>query len=291
MIYEISNNNFTAKIDSLGAQLISLQGKDGFEYIWTGDPKHWREHAPVLFPIVGALREGKIRIAGQWFEMGRHGFAKQTEFAWENQTSASISLVLAASPETRSMYPYDFKLTVRYRLESKGIVTEFKVENCGSSQLIYAIGGHPGFNIPVNESANFEDYTIVFDSPESQTCPVIDRQAGLIDWDQQGFVLNGQEIPLKHELFYQDALVFENLNSHWVRVLNKNTGKGIAMDFEEFPMFGIWSAANDGPYVCLEPWTGCATLVSEGDEFEEKKGMIILAPGASRAHSFSVEVL
>lgn len=291
MIYEISNDKFTAKIDSLGAQLVSLQGADHFEYMWVGDPAYWREHAPVLFPIVGALREGKTRIGGQWFEMGRHGFAKRTEFALGAQAADSLSLVLTASPETKAVYPYDFKLTVSYRLQDSGIVTEFQVENPGSADLVYAVGGHPGFNIPVDESAGFEDYTIVFDSPESQRCPVIDMEAGLIDWEKSGFTLAGQEIPLKHELFYQDALVFENLNSHGVRIVNKATGKGVRMDFEGFPMLGIWSAVNDGPYVCLEPWTGCATLVSEGDEFVEKKGMTTLAPGEAKTHRFFVEVL
>lgn len=291
MTYSIANARFTAKIDSLGAQLVSLQGSNGFEYLWTGDPAYWHEHAPVLFPIVGALRDGKTMINGQWYEMGRHGFAKRSEFTLASQQEDRIALVLESSPETRARYPFDFRLTVSYALTEDGVATSFQVENTGGEALPYAIGGHPGFNIPVDEEAAFSDYVIRFPEAERQSCPVIDLKAGLIDWSASGFQLDGREIPLRHDLFYQDALVFEGLRSQSVEIVNPATGRGVAMDFAGFPMLGIWSAANDGPYVCLEPWTGCATLTTEGDQFVEKKGMAQLAPGEKAEHRFSVRVL
>lgn len=291
MIYEISNKSFTAKIDSLGAQLVSLKGRDGFEFLWTGDPEYWKEHAPVLFPIVGALRDNRTRIDGQWFEMTRHGFAKRMEFSVRERGEDYLALCLESNGETRSMYPFDFTFTVTYTLTGEGITTCFTVKNIGSRPLAYSVGGHPGFNLPVDEEAAFEDYTIQFQQHEDQACPVIDLKTGLIDGKEKGFRLSGREIPLQHSLFYQDALVFENLNSQVVRIVNKKSGKGIEMDFAGFPMLGIWSAVNDGPYVCLEPWTGCATLTTEGDEFLEKKGMAQLAPGGQAEHSFTVRPL
>ena len=291
MLYQISNSHFTAQIDSLGAQLVSLKSPAGFEHIWLGDPNYWREHAPVLFPIVGALRDGKTKINGQWYHMGRHGFAKSSEFSLKEQGPASIALTLTATPETKAVYPFDFALTVTYTLTEDGITTRFTVENPGSVDLPYSVGGHPGFNLPMDEDAVFEDYTIQFQAEEEQTCPTIDLEAGLIDWSTPGFRLKGQEIPLRHSLFYQDALVFESLRSRQVRLVNKRSGRGVEMDFTGFPMLGVWSAVNDGPYVCLEPWTGCATLTTEGDELVEKKGMALLAPGGKAGHSFSVKVL
>lgn len=291
MIYEISNKFFTAKVDSLGAQLISLKGSGGHEYLWVGDPEYWREHAPVLFPIVGALRENRTRIDGQWYEMTRHGFAKRMEFSLKEQGEDYLALSLEASGETRAVYPFNFTFIVTYTLTDQGISTRFTVKNTGERPMPYSVGGHPGFNLPVDEEAEFEDYTIQFRQNECQDCPVIDLGTGLIDGERKGFHLDGKEIPLQHSLFYQDALVFEHLNSQTVRIVNKKTGKGIEMDFAGFPMLGIWSAVNDGPYVCLEPWTGCATLSTEGDEFREKKGMRELAPGDQTEHSFTVRVL
>ena len=292
MLYEIKNEKFTAQIDTMGAQLVSLKGKNGFEYIWIGLPEYWKEHAPVLFPIVGALRDGKTNIDGRWFEMTRHGFAKRTEFLLAEQSEQSISLKLTANEETKTMYPFDFALTVTYTLTDSGIKTGFEVENAGEDGMPFVVGGHPGFNIPVDESAAFEDYTVVFEKAEDQKCPAIIMETGLIDYGSCGFELkNESEIPLRHSLFYNDALVFEGLNSDKVKIVNKASGKGIEMDFSDFPMLGIWSAKNDGPYVCLEPWTGCATLTHEGDDFRKKKGMTALKSGEKRACAFTVNIL
>lgn len=292
MIYELKNGKFTAQVDSYGAQLASLKGADGTEYLWVGDPAYWREHAPVLFPIVGALRENKARIRGEWVEMNRHGFAKRSEFAVKEQREDYIALRLTANEATRKVYPFDFALTVAYTLPQEGVTTAFTVENLGKEEMPFVIGGHPGFNIPVGENAAFEDYIIQFEEAETQRCPVIEADSCLINNQECAYELKGErEIPLRHSLFYNDALVFENLRSRRVKVLNKATGRGVEMDFSQFPMLGIWSARNDGPYVCLEPWTGCATLTTEGDDFEAKKGMTLLPAGGKAAYSFSVAIL
>lgn len=288
---EIKNGRFTAQIDTLGAQLTSL--KEGArELLWTGDPAYWHEHAPVLFPIVGALREGHTEIDGKWYEMSRHGFAKKKEFEVSKQAGAAASLTLRADEETKRQYPFAFALTVDYGLTEEGYFTQFTVENTGSVPLPFSIGGHPGFNLPMEDGASFEDYTIQFEKEEDQQCPIVHMDTGLLDYEAPGFALKGREIPLQHSLFYQDALVFKNLNSRRVRIVNKKTGRGIEMYFgSEFPMLGIWSAANDGPYVCLEPWTGCATLTTEGDRFTEKYNMQVIAPGTKYSYSFTVKVL
>lgn len=292
MLYRIENENFIAAVDSLGAQLISLKRRDGRELIWTGDAKYWTGRAPVLFPIVGALRDGKACINGKTYEMGQHGFARHSEFGEVEQSPGKISLTLRDNPSTWRQYPFSFALTVTYTLSKNGYKTSFTVQNTGDGVLPFSVGGHPGFNIPVDENAAFEDYSIVFEKPETQHCPAIVMGKGLIDPSVCGFVLENEvEIPLKHNLFYNDALVFEDLNSRFVRIVNKATGHGIAMEFGGFPLLGIWSAQNDGPYVCLEPWTGCATRTDEGDEFIAKHRMTMLPPGEIFTREFRVSIL
>lgn len=291
MIYTIKNDFLEAKVDSLGAQLVSLKGKNGFEYLWVGDPKYWGGQAPVLFPIVGALRGGKTKIGGAEYEMRQHGFARHREFTLEKEEESALSLKLSSDFETKKMYPFSFSLTVTYALEGSGIKTSFQVENIGDKVLPFSVGGHPGFNVPVNEEAAFEDYTICFEKPESQKCPAIDTSCALIDWEKSTYTLENEcKIPLQHSLFYEDALIFEHLNSQKVSVINESTGHGVTMDFTGFPMLGVWSAKNDGPYVCLEPWTGCATLTTESDEFEEKKNTTFLPAGGKVEYSFTVAV-
>lgn len=291
MIYTVKNDFFEAKIASAGAELISLKGKDGFEYLWTGDEKYWDGHAPVLFPIVGALRNGRVNIGSGSYEMRQHGFARFCEFSFVNGTETGLSLKLEADEQTKSSYPFDFVLTVSYELTEKGIKTVFAVENRGGETMPFSIGGHPGINLPVNEDARFEDYTLVFEKPEDQKCPCVDMVNVLIDWESFKYELkNESRIPLARELFSNDALIFEGLSSKKVSVVNEKTGKGVTMDISDFPMFAIWSPESGGPFVCLEPWTGCATLTRESDEFEEKKNMIFLKPEEIKKFEFSLEI-
>lgn len=169
-----------------------------------------------------------------------------------------------------------------YTLTENGYETAFTVENTGDKPMPYAIGGHPGFNIPVDEQAAFEDYVIRFEKEETQRCPGIVGDK-LLDYSQITLELQGErEIPLRHELFARDALIFENLNSHTVALVNPATGKGVEMEFSQFPLLGIWSAQNNGPYVCLEPWTGCGTLATEGTSSSRRRACAPWPPAARR---------
>lgn len=287
MIIPIQNETVSAAVSTAGAELTSLRRADGFELLWQGDPAYWAGQAPILFPIVGLLRGQKARIKGQWYSMGRHGFARRREFSVTEQGDDFVSLTLHADEQTKQQYPYDFSLTMTYTCKQNAVETRFTVTNCGEEPMPFVLGGHPAYNIPVTEDERFEEYRIEFDVPETQHCPTIDLDSGLIDFSAVRFSLDEQQtIPLQHSLFYQDALVFENLRSKEVKLIGKN-GHGLAMDCSEFPLLGIWSCVNDGPYVALEPWIGCATQTTESDEFAEKKNMILLPAGEQRSFAFT----
>lgn len=289
MLISIKNENVSAAVETLGAELVSFKNNDGFEHIWQGDPKYWGGHAPVLFPIVGALRNNKAKIKGEWYEMGRHGFARRREFTVAEQREDAVVLELTADEETKKLYPFDFRFTVSYILTGSSITTEFKVENTGDEPMPYSVGGHPGFNLPIEAGETFEDYDIVFEKPETQKCPAIHPTECLIDYDKIIFEMDDEDvIPLEHSLFYNDALVFSDLNSETITLKSRKSGRGVMMEFSGFPLFGIWSAANDGPYVALEPWTGCATAFNESDEFTEKRGMRTLPAGSMEEYAFTV---
>lgn len=292
MIISLKNSSSSAKINTLGAELVSFQREDGFELLWQGDPKHWSGQAPVLFPIVGALRNGQVKIEGDWYKMDRHGFVRKMEFAVEEQNDQRVALTISSGEATKKFYPYDFSFTVVYTLEQKGIKTEFIVKNTGEKTLPYAVGGHPGFQIPMGAGEQFEEYEIVFEKNETQRCPEIDLKECLIDFSKCTKEMQEERvIPLRHSLFYRDALVFEHLNSQRVKIVHPKSGRGVEMNFAGFPMLGIWSAANDAPFVALEPWTGCATTTQEGDEFAEKRNMLFLKPGDAAAHAFTAYYL
>lgn len=289
MLIHIKNENVSAAVETLGAELVSFKSTDGFEHIWQGDAKYWGGHAPVLFPIVGALRNNRTRINGEWYEMGRHGFARRREFTVVEHREDAVVLELCADEATKQVYPFDFRFTVSYILTGSSITTEFKVENTGAVPMPYSVGGHPGFNLPIEADETFEDYDIVFEKPETQKCPLIHPTECLIDYEKTIFEMKNEDvIPLQHSLFYNDALVFSDLESTTITLKSRKSGRGVMMEFSGFSLFGIWSAANDGPYVALEPWTGCATAFSENDEFVEKRGMRTLPTGETETFAFTV---
>ena len=292
MIVEIHNAYGSAAVSTSGAELMSFRGRDGVEYLWQGDKTYWGGRAPVLFPIVGALRDGHTRIDGQFYEMGRHGFARKMEFAVTEQKEDSVTMTLTSSEETKKFYPFDFALHMTYRFEGEKLVNEFCVENIGDRTLPFAVGGHPAFNCPVTPEDTFEDYVVEFEKPETANCPLIDMSNGLIDFHTRTTVMEYEtEIPMRHNLFYKDALVFDTPRSRVVRLVSRKTGRGVEMDFSDFCYLGIWSAVNDGPYVALEPWAGCATGKDEDDEFLHKRVLTHLKPGKKAVFAFSVKAL
>lgn len=299
---EMENKEFTLKsggmeasFQAVGGQLLSLK-KDGKEVLWQGDPAYWKGRAPILFPMVGGLRDNKARIGGQEVSMPRHGFARNMEMPGEVLSDREIRFVLEDNEETRGCYPYSFRLTLTYRLipEEGALCNEIRVENTGDKPMPFAVGGHPAFFIPMSGDAagSFEDYDLVFPQPEDVPCVTIDAKTGLLDFEHRAPVFSGQDrVPLKHEMFALDALIFDQLHSQSVSVLHRETGHGIRVDFPGFDYLGVWSAANQAPFVALEPWTGCGTALDESDEFSEKRGMTLLAPGESSEKAFTIVIL
>ncbi len=289
---KIQNKTASAEIESLGAQLMSLKNAEGTEYLWQGNPAFWSSRAPVLFPTVGNVRGGTTIINGKPYALKRHGFARNLEHSVLDSGANFITYSLKDSEETRKLYPFVFELRVTYRLVENGLTTEFAVFNRGDKELPFGIGGHPGFRCPLVPGERFEDYRILFEKEETADCPTIDIQTGLIDFHKRHTVLRGErEISLRHDLFVNDALVFDALESTKVKVVSRVSGRGVEMDFAGYPMLGIWSPLGEAPLVALEPWAGCATAKDEDDVFTHKRYLNVLEPGESKVFTFTVKLL
>lgn len=291
MLTTLKNDRLTVSAESIGAELQAIDTAEGISYLWNGDPAHWTGHAPILFPIVGTLREGRAQSAQGEIALPRHGFCRRASFQTEAATQTAVTYRLSDSEETRRVYPYAFRLLVGYELLEDGVVTRCRVKNTGDKPMPFAIGGHPAFRVPLCEGEIFEEYRIAFPEPETADCPQIDLNTGLLLDGRRNRVLNGQaELTLNHGLFRGDALVFDALKSRSVRLYSTKSGRGVSLDFDGFDYLGIWSPSLDAPFVCLEPWTGMATRASEDDVFEHKLGMTELAPGDEKAFAFTIRV-
>lgn len=294
-LVKIHGGRITAVIGPLGAQLSSLQ-LEGREYLWQGDPRFWARRAPVLFPIVGSLRDGRAQSAAGECKMGRHGLARNCEHAVAARAAdgSSVTFELRDSADTCAAYPYRFKLNMTYAVVGEAsLLQTFRVANTGDVMLPFCVGGHPAFNVPAPaaEGEAFEDYELRFEEPWTCKVPVIGSD-GLMSWDDAFECPRAANaIPLTHATFDHDALMFSHVPGNTLTLAGTKSGHGVRMDFPGFDYIGVWSPAGTAPFVALEPWTGHTTARNEDDVFEHKAGMTLLEPGQTFERTFTITLL
>lgn len=221
--------------------------------------------------------------------MKRHGVARHEEFTVTEQGEDYVTLQLTANEETKKQYPFDFVLTVSYYLTGSSITTKFTVKNADTKPMPFCIGGHPGFNIPIQSDEVFEDYDIVFEEKEDQKCPTLDMESCLIDFEKTNFELDDTDtIPLQHSLFYKDALVFENLNSTCVSLKSRQSGRGVMMEVFRLPDARHLVCRKRRPVCCAGAVDRLRHRRTEDDVFEKKHGMRTLQPGEEAEYAYTV---
>lgn len=141
-IISISSNSLTASIDTMGAQLMSLR-KGESEYLWQGDSNWWPRRAPILFPIVGVLKNGNAESAEGTVTLARHGLARLNQFEVVEQSVFSVTLQLKSTEETRKVYPYDFELKLIFSVAGDTLTQTYEVTNPANVVLPFTLGAHP----------------------------------------------------------------------------------------------------------------------------------------------------
>ena len=288
-MYTIENEYLSATINEKGAELTSLVYKpSGQEYIWNADPTYWGKHSPVLFPIVGTLKDNTFIYNSKSYHLSRHGFARDKVFDVTAQTADSINLTLQDDSETLKIYPFQFQFSLIYTLEEKKLAVTYLVKNPNNGGMYFSVGGHPAFKVPLAEGLAYEDYYLRFSATENAGRWPISKD-GLLEQIPVDLLSNTKRLPLSKKLFAQDALVFKSLASTEVALKSDKDEAGFTFNFEGFPYLGIW-AAKDADFVCIEPWCGIADAVNASQKIEEKEGIIMLNKGAHFERTWSVEI-
>ncbi|MBE5968037.1 MAG: aldose 1-epimerase family protein [Lachnospiraceae bacterium] len=292
MKYVLENEYLTVTFQSLGGALSSIQNKEGLEYLWQGDKTYWGGQAPVLFPICGSLKNDRAKIGtNQVTEMPRHGIVRKKEFSCIEQDSDSILFCIESDEEAYQQFPYHFKLGIRYTLIKNTIRTKYIVENQGKEKMPFFIGGHPGFNCPLFPEESYEDYWLEF--PVQETCSVPNpiTETGLIDMQHRTEFLKKQEkLRLSHDLFTKDAVILDEIKSRSVKLVSSNHDRSVELEFPDFPYLILWSSANKGPFVALEPWLGLSTCSDESDVFEQKRNVQIVNSKETKTYYFDIKI-
>jgi galactose mutarotase-like enzyme len=277
-MFILENEVLKVEVVSKGAELQSIVNKVfGIEYLWNGNAAVWSKRSPVLFPIVGSLKNNTFFYQGKPYQLPRHGFARDMDFEVEKQTPKEITLLLRSSAVTKINYPFDFEFRIRYQLLGDELSTEYMVKNTGNGILLFSVGGHPAFCLPFIAGTQFSDYYLRFEETENLSRWPISKD-GLIQNHPIAVLEDTNRLKLQKSLFYGDALVFKYPASSEISLLSGKTPHGIQFQMGEFPFLGIWSA-KDADFICIEPWCGIADSVNSDQQLEHKEGIEKTAAG------------
>lgn len=263
----IYNHQIKATINTLGAELIQLE-KENHNYIWTIDETYWNKTSPILFPIVGRLKNDTYTIEGKTYELPRHGFARNFEFELENQTENTVVLLFTENQETLKHYPFQFELRLKYELIENSLKINYSILNKSQETMPFSIGAHPAFAI----DGLFSDYTLDFNQSENFISYELEKEQ--FNNSFKKIPSENGKINLDYALFEKDALVFKHLKSDKLTLLKKNQPY-ISVEFKGFPYLGIWTKPN-APFLCIEPWCGLADNINHNGNIYQKEGIQLL---------------
>lgn len=288
MIYTLSNSELSISVNKTGIELCSVISQStGIEYMWQADSEVWGSHAPVLFPIIGALKDNQYRFKGDVYELPKHGFVRYNEhIELRRQTESSLHFSLSWSKESLKHFPFKFEFQTRFILNGSKLTIEHSVVNQDDQPIYFSLGGHPAFNCPLLEGESYSDYYIEFDRNETASACLL-NSSGLVSYKKAPMLNDSRKLPLHKHLFDNDALIFKHLKSRKAKLVSNLHGPVLSMDYDGFPYLGIW-AKPGAPFICIEPWQGIADAAHTSQEFTQKEGIISLGAGKTHTADYSI---
>lgn len=286
MNHTLKNNFLTVVVDETGAELVSVT-KNNREYIWQADPAYWPRHAPVLFPIVGSLKNKEFIYNGKVYPMNQHGFARDMAFTLKSCSENTLLFELASNEETLKKYPFPFLFEIGYILEDNHLTVTWNVKNTGNDTMYFSIGAHPGFTCPLNPKDRQSDYFLDFHTDGNLTTSLI-GDGGLVVSCNHPVELENGLVRINEHLFDNDALIIENNQCHSVSLLTPDKKPYVTVDFDA-PLFGVWSCVGKcAPFVCIEPWYGRCDAAGFDGELKDRAYGNSLASGARFAADYTI---
>ncbi|MCD8115733.1 MAG: aldose 1-epimerase family protein [Oscillospiraceae bacterium] len=291
MIYTIKNEYLTVSASDAGGELQSIRGRDGTEYLWQGDPAFWAGRAPNLFPYIARLTDETFTLEGQPYHMRRHGLVKYHTLTPELSSAGdSMAFRLESSEKTRAQYPFDFIYRIAYTLRGRTLAVTASVENTGSSRMYFALGGHPGFRVPLEDGLSFEDYYLEFDRPSHPYRVGFSDACFLTGHDTLYPLENDRRIPLHHDLFDHDAVILKHAPKA-VTLASDRGGRSVTVRCPDFMYIGFWHPPGTAaPFVCIEPWSALPSRDGIIEELSCQSDLTGLDGGAVHQSTWTAEL-
>lgn len=285
-VITLQNGTLGAAVSARGAELQRLHTASGEELLWDGNPDVWAGRSPLLFPVVGNVKDDQITVRGQRYPLLRHGFARTSTFDLVESAAAHCTWRLQPNNETRKRYPFAFRLDVTYALDGARLTMRATVANEGSDTMPASFGFHPAFRWPLAPGVAREDHDVRFEKPEPEP---IRRLAGGLLGGPEPTPVAGDRLALADTLFERDALIFDRLRSRRL-TYGPPAGRRLQLDFPGMPHLGIWSKPGAG-FVCLEPWYGTASPSDFDGELAKKPGIVAIRPQSARVFELAVTIV
>ena len=279
----LKSNKLIAKINHKGAELQSLKNEDEKEFIWNGNPEFWGKHSPILFPIVGTLKNNEYYYNNKKYSLNRHGFARDMDFELIALSDSKALFSLVNNANTLHVYPFEFELLLGYELTDNSLIINFKVINKNRFSMPFSIGAHPAFALP----GQFENYSLDFEFSEELIR--FELENDLLSNVTNSIPQNGNNVALHYDLFEKDALVFKKIKSKKITLL-ENKKPFLCIQFDDFPSLGIWTKPK-APFICLEPWLGYADTTANSGNILEKEGIKIIEANEIFELEYSITLL
>ncbi|MFN7099051.1 MAG: aldose 1-epimerase family protein [Flavobacterium sp.] len=283
MTTKIENSQLSVTIKHLGAELCSIQNQDKKEYMWQADPAFWAKHAPILFPVVGTLKNNSYHYQQKEYQLSRHGFARDMNFKVLESSNSKVTFSLEHNEETLAIYPFQFELQISYSIENSTLIVDYRVINNSETIMPFSIGAHPAFAL----EGNFNDYNLVFEKDEQLTYHLLAND--LLSENTKTLNLTDKKLDLSYDLFANDALIFKSILSKELTIQQK--GKDfLKVAYSGFPDLGIWTKMQ-APFICIEPWYGYSDTQNATGDLFEKEGIQTLLPEQSFNAQYTIEIL
>ena len=273
-LFEIKNEKALVSVDEHASEIHSFcDVTTDNEYMWQGDPKFWAGRNPTLFPMVGSTWDKKLHINGKEYVTGNHGFTRHSDFTCIEHTDNTIVMELKDNEETFKEYPFHFTMHITYTLEGKTLKVSYDITNENDCDMPFNFGLHPAFNCPLHEGESQKDYKLVFSNIEE--CP-----KGITSKD-------GYSIELDRETL-EKTIIYHNPKSSYITLTNGE--HGVRVDVVGYEWLAFWSAKNNAPFVCIEPWHSHGDFEKNDVPFEKREGTLSLSPDRIFTTAYAVTI-
>ena len=287
MEYTIRSEELHVTVNAQGAEMVSIRGADGTDYLCPESKRNWGASAPVLFPNTGAVKDEYALVEGKPYPFRKHGFAKESLFRLVACTGDEMTFELKWSEETLAIYPYRFVLRISYRLEKDELTVRSAVMNEDSRIMYASLGFHPGFSCPFSEEESPEDYEIVF--PERMTASRIILKNTLAAGKAERFWDGLPSLPVRNGMFDGGSFSMTDLSSHCVRLVSKASGKSVTLFFDDYPNLVLWAPVGlPITNICMEPWYGVPDAADHDHRLETHPFTFSISPNEKKEMMFRI---